>query len=227
MALTPLDIHNKEFNLRMRGYDRDQVNDFLEQVVKDYEAVLKENDELQKKVKANEEKLTYFTDLKDALNQSIIVAQEAADKVKTNAQKEADIIQQSAEKNAQELLNDATEKSNRILEEASQKARQITVQTDDLKKQARIFRQRLQVMLESQLEVVKSPEWNELLKQDDDMDQFQDNTIYGSMSNDNVIDSEATSDSSYSTQASDQTSDANSAESVTTVVFPDDPDSIE
>ncbi len=227
MALTPLDIHNKEFNLRMRGYDQDQVNDFLEQVVKDYEAVLKENDELQKKVKANEEKLTYFTDLKDALNQSIIVAQEAADKVKTNAQKEADIIQQSAEKNAQELLNDATEKSNRILEEASQKARQITVQTDDLKKQARIFRQRLQVMLESQLEVVKSPEWNELLKQDDDMDQFQDNTIYGSMSNDNVIDSEATSDSSYSTQASDQTSDANSAESVTTVVFPDDPDSIE
>lgn len=227
MALTPLDIHNKEFNLRMRGYDQDQVNDFLEQVVKDYEAVLKENDELQKKVKANEEKLTYFTDLKDALNQSIIVAQEAADKVKTNAQKEADIIQQSAEKNAQELLNDATEKSNRILEEASQKARQITVQTDDLKKQARIFRQRLQVMLESQLEVVKSPEWNELLKQDDDMDQFQDNTIYGSMSNDNVIDSEATSDSSYSTQAFDQTSDANSAESVTTVVFPDDPDSIE
>lgn len=96
-----------------------------------------------------------------------------------------------------------------------------------MKKQARIFRQRLQVMLESQLEVVKSPEWNELLKQDDDMDQFQDNTIYGSMSNDNVIDSEATSDSSYSTQASDQTSDANSAESVTTVVFPDDPDSIE
>jgi len=49
MALTPLDIHNKEFNLRMRGYDQDQVNDFLEQVVKDYEAVLKENDELQKK----------------------------------------------------------------------------------------------------------------------------------------------------------------------------------
>ena len=227
MALTPLDIHNKEFNLRMRGYDQDQVNDFLEQVVKDYEAVLKENDELQKKVKANEEKLTYFTDLKDALNQSIIVAQEAADKVKTNAQKEAAIRISIAEKNAQELLNDATEKSNRILEEASQKARQITVQTDDLKKQARIFRQRLQVMLESQLEVVKSPEWNELLKQDDDMDQFQDNTIYGSMSNDNVIDSEATSDSSYSTQASDQTSDANSAESVTTVVFPDDPDSIE
>ena len=231
MTLTPLDIHNKEFNLRMRGYDQDQVNDFLEQVVKDYEAVLKENDELQKKVKANEEKLTYFTDLKDALNQSIIVAQEAADKVKTNAQKEADIIQQSAEKNAQELLNDATEKSNRILEEASQKARQITVQTDDLKKQARIFRQRLQVMLESQLEVVKSPEWNELLKQDDDMDQFQDNTIYGSMSsdtnaiNDGVVDSET--DSSYTTQASNQMSDANSAESVTTVVFPDDPDSIE
>lgn len=39
MALTPLDIHNKEFNVKMRGYDQDQVNDFLDQIIKDYEAV--------------------------------------------------------------------------------------------------------------------------------------------------------------------------------------------
>ena len=239
MTLTPLDIHNKEFNLRMRGYDQDQVNNFLDQIVKDYEAILKENDELQKKVKTNEEKLAYFTDLKDALNQSIIVAQEAADKVKTNAQKEADIIQQSAEKNAQELLNDATEKSNRILEEASQKARQITVQTDDLRKQARIFRQRLQVMLESQLEVVKSPEWNELLKQNDtSMNQFQnDNIIYDSVedsenevendslenldSEDNVVSSEV-SDNSFPSSEEFPASGENNSDSVTTIVFPDD-----
>lgn len=167
MALTPLDIHNKEFNVKMRGYDQDQVNDFLDQIIKDYEAVLKEKDDLQTALKASEEKVTYFNQLKDALNQSIIVAQEAADKVKTNAQKEADIINQEAQKNTQNLLDEATEKSNRILADASQKAKQITIETEDLKKQTRVFRQRLQVMLESQLEIVRSKDWDELLAHDD------------------------------------------------------------
>lgn len=167
MALTPLDIHNKEFNVRMRGYDQDQVNDFLDQIIKDYEAVLKQKDDLQTALKASEEKVTYFNQLKDALNQSIIVAQEAADKVKTNAQKEAEIISQEAQKNTQNLLNEATDKSNRILADASQKAKQITIETEDLKKQTRVFRQRLQVMLESQLEIVRSKDWDELLAHDD------------------------------------------------------------
>ena len=91
MALTPLDIHNKEFDVKLRGYDKDEVNDFLDQVIKDYEAVLKENDHLTESLKQSQEKLKYFNDLKDSLNQSIIVAQEAADKVKANSQREAEI----------------------------------------------------------------------------------------------------------------------------------------
>lgn len=167
MALSPLDIHNKEFNVRMRGYDQDQVNDFLSQIIKDYSALLKDNEDLQKQLGDAQEKVKYFTDLKDALNQSIIVAQEAADKVKTNAEQEADLIQQQAEKNAQDLLTSSTDKANRIVGDASEKAKKITVETEDLKRQTRVFRQRLQVMLESQLEVVKSPEWKELLSSSD------------------------------------------------------------
>ena len=92
MALTPLDIHNKEFHVKLRGYDQDEVNDFLDQIIKDYENTLKENDRLADSLQQNKEKLKYFNDLKDSLNQSIIVAQEAADKVKANSQKEAEII---------------------------------------------------------------------------------------------------------------------------------------
>ena len=40
MALSPLDIHNKEFSSKFRGYDEDEVNEFLEQIMKDYENVL-------------------------------------------------------------------------------------------------------------------------------------------------------------------------------------------
>ncbi|MFD1392988.1 DivIVA domain-containing protein [Lacticaseibacillus jixianensis] len=163
MALSPLDIHNKEFNHRMRGLDEDQVNDFLAQIIKDYSASLKQNEEMEGQLKELQDKNKYFNDLKDALNQSILVAQEAADKVKKNADAEAALIQSKAEKTSQDMLTSATEKANQIVKDASDKAKAITVQTEDLKRQTRVFRQRLQVMLESQLEVVKSPEWKELL----------------------------------------------------------------
>ncbi len=89
MALSPLDIHDKEFNVRMRGYDQDQVNEFLSQIIKDYSALIKENERLNKSLSDAQEKVKYFSDMKDALNQSILVAQEAADKVKRNAEGEA------------------------------------------------------------------------------------------------------------------------------------------
>ena len=57
MVLTPLDIHNKEFPVKMRGYDQDEVNDYLDQIIKDYEMVLKEKRELEKQLKFSEEKV--------------------------------------------------------------------------------------------------------------------------------------------------------------------------
>lgn len=164
MVLSPLDIHNKEFTVKLRGYDQDQVNEFLDQIIKDYELTLKEKDKLADQLAQSQEKLKYFNDLKDSLNQSIIVAQEAADKVRANSQKEADIINREAQKQGQDIIDQANEKARNIIDEAASKAKRLAFETDDLRKQARIFRQKLQVMLESQLEVVKSSEWDDILK---------------------------------------------------------------
>jgi len=153
MVLTPLDIHNKEFPVKMRGYDQDQVNDYLDQIIKDYEMVLKDKRELEKQLQFSEEKVGHFNNLQDALNKSIIVAQDAADRLKENAIKEANIIGLEAEKNA-----------DRLLDEAVSKAKKITTETDELRKQSRVFKQRLQIMIESQLEMVKNSEWDDLLK---------------------------------------------------------------
>src|SRR5699024_313229 len=165
MTLTPLDIHNKEFHVKLRGYDQDEVNDFLDQIIKDYEMTLQENEKLNSSLEQSNEKLKYFNDLKDSLNQSIIVAQEAADKVKANSQREADIIQREAQKEGQDAIDQANEKARHIIDQASRKATQLAKETDGLRKQARIFRQKLQVMMESQLEVVKGSEWDDILKQ--------------------------------------------------------------
>lgn len=175
MALTPLDIQNKTFPTKMRGYNQDEVDDFLDLVVRDYEELTQRNRELEKAVKHSEEKLEYFNELKDALNQSIIVAQDTADKVKTSASKESEVIVTSAqnkadelvanaEKHAHQLTTDAEEKARKILTDATEKARQLATETEDLKKKTRVFHQRISLMLESQLEQVKSPEWDEILQ---------------------------------------------------------------
>lgn len=175
MALTPLDIQNKDFSTKMRGYNQDDVDDFLDQVTRDYEDALQKNRELEKSLKHAEEKLQYFNELKDALNQSIIVAQDTADKVKSSANKESEMIITSADNQAKETLVEAERKSNamiadaeakstQILAEAIERARQLAGETEDLKKKTRVFHQLLSLMLETQLEQVKSEEWEEILK---------------------------------------------------------------
>ncbi len=175
MAIKPIDITNKSFNSKFKGYDKDEVDDFLDQIALDVEKLVSENREYEKKAKQAEEKLSYFNELKDSLNQSIIVAQDTADKLKENATKESDLaIQQAqaqsedilahANKMSEELITGSTNKANEILMEASERARSLAVETDDLKKKTRVFHRNLSVLLESQLQIVKSEEWDELLK---------------------------------------------------------------
>ena len=174
MALTPLDIQNKSFPVKMRGYEKDEVDDFLDLIVRDYEDAVQKNRELEKALKHAEEKLEYFNELKDALNKSIIVAQDTADKVKTSASKESEVIVTSAqnkademvakaEKRAHQLMTTAEEKAKEILTEATNNARQLAVETNDLKKKTRVFHSNMLLMLQSQLEMVKTPEWEEIL----------------------------------------------------------------
>ena len=174
MALTPLDIQNKSFPVKMRGYEKDEVDDFLDLIVRDYEDAVQKNRELEKALKHAEEKLEYFNELKDALNQSIIVAQDTADKVKTSASKESEVIVTSAqnkademvakaEKRAHQLMTTAEEKAKEILTEATKNARQLAVETNEQKKKTRVFHSNMLLMLQSQLEMVKTPEWEEIL----------------------------------------------------------------
>jgi len=128
MPLTPLDIHNKEFSRKLRGYDEDAVNEFLDQIIKDYEALIRENKELQNHANSLQDKLDHFANLEETLSKTIIVAQEAADEVKSNAKKEAQLIVKEAEKNADRIVNDALAKS-----------RKVALEVEELKKQSSIY----------------------------------------------------------------------------------------
>lgn len=164
MALTPMDIHNKDFPVKMRGYDQDEVNDYLDQIIKDYEMLLKQKKETEKRLSFAEEKLENYDQMHDSLNKSIIVAQDAADRLKKNAEKEAEMITKEAKTEAANLKHDAENHADELLKDAVSKARKIEEETEELRKQSRIFRQRLQLMIESQLELVKKEEWDDILQ---------------------------------------------------------------
>ncbi|PZE22636.1 DivIVA domain-containing protein [Paenibacillus xerothermodurans] len=151
MPLTPLDIHNKEFSRSFRGYDEDQVNEFLDLVIKDYEALIRENKDLQAQLTTIQERLDHFANIEETLSKTIIVAQEAADEVKTNSKKEAQLILKEAEKNADRIINESLAKS-----------RKIAVEIEELKKQASIYRTRFRTLLEAQLELLGKEDWNSL-----------------------------------------------------------------
>lgn len=151
VPLSPLDIHNKEFTNKFRGYDEDEVNEFLDQVVKNYEIVIREKKALEEQVKQNEEKLGHFTNIEQTLNKSILVAQETAEEVRANAMKESKLIIKEAEKNADRIINEALSKSRRI-----------AMDVEELKKQAKVFRTRLKMIVEAQLEMIETEDWDEL-----------------------------------------------------------------
>ncbi|MGN7761240.1 MULTISPECIES: DivIVA domain-containing protein [Paenibacillus] len=151
MPLTPLDIHNKEFSRRIRGYDEDEVNEFLDQVIKDYESVIRENKELHNQLLSIQERLDHFVNIEESLSKTILVAQEAADDVKNNSKKESQLIIKEAEKNADRIINEALSKS-----------RKVAIETEELRKQASIYRTRFRTLLEAQLELLSTDDWNAL-----------------------------------------------------------------
>jgi len=151
MPLTPLDIHNKEFSRRLRGYDEDEVNEFLDQVIKDYEALIRENKEIQNQMLNLQEKLNHFSNIEETLSKTIIVAQEAADEVRNNAKKEAQLIIKEAEKNADRIINESLNKS-----------RKVSLEVEELKKQASIYRARFRTLVEAQLELLSQDGWESL-----------------------------------------------------------------
>ena len=114
MVLSPLDIHNKEFTRGFRGYNEDEVNEFLDQIIKDYEITIREKKSLENEVEELNEKLGHFMNIEETLNKSILVAQETAEEVKANARKESKLIIKEAEKNADRIINEALSKSRKI-----------------------------------------------------------------------------------------------------------------
>ena len=146
--LTPNDIENKVFKKsKMKGYDIDDVEDFLEQLLADYEALSKENAEIKDKFNAMQESISYYKSVEEGINKTIENAQSTADNMKEVAKREAETIKQEAEADAR-----------RHIEELNNEIRRKEELLEDKKKQMQIYRIRVSSMLEAQLKILNEDE---------------------------------------------------------------------
>ena len=102
--LTPLDIHNKEFKKSMRGYNIDDVDEFLDEIIRDFEALYKESLDLKDKMQKQEENINQYKEIEKALQNTLVLAQKISEEVKQNAQKEAELFIWEARKKAEQII---------------------------------------------------------------------------------------------------------------------------
>lgn len=143
----------EKFNRTLRGYDPEEVNAFLDKVIVQVEAMIKDSKDKDAKLASlsqlqaeNEElkrKLEQYERMEQSLNSTIILAQKTADQVRVAAQRESDIIVTDAKKNANRIVNEALMDADKTEREAEMLRHNITV-----------FKRRLRDIISNQLEVV-------------------------------------------------------------------------
>lgn len=154
--ITPMEIHNKEFKRKVRGYDQDEVDEFLDKIVVDYENLYKENAELKDKINLQNEKMIHYTNIEDTLQNTLIMAQKASEDIETNAREKAQIITREAEQQAENIINEANREVINIIKNKEELIKDVTV-----------FKTRVKTLIESQLEIINDMD---VAKENDELD---------------------------------------------------------
>ena len=143
--ITPLDIENKKFGKQMmNGYNVYEVDDFLDELTVDYEKLYKENSELKKAADELNASMGKYRSIESTLQNTLIMAQSAADEVKNNAKAQADQIVRDAEASARARVEELNS--------------QITIKEKelaDITKQLDVYKAKAESLLISKLELLK------------------------------------------------------------------------
>lgn len=141
--ITPLDIENKEFKRGLRGYKEEEVDEFLDEVKEDFEKLYKENIELKDKLGGITDQVNRYKNIEETLKNTLIIAQNTAEEVNTNASKKAQII-----------IEEAELKARKIIEEANNQVIQIRKDYEETRKGFKLFKSRFKSLLENEIRTI-------------------------------------------------------------------------
>jgi cell division initiation protein len=144
MRITPLDIRKQPFRKTVMGFDKDEVNSFLEMVAGEFEQIIRQNDDLATKVKILEARIDEYVKIEKTLNETLLTAQRATDEARLNAQKEAELI-----------LKDAQIRADKYEDQSRMKVNQLESDLLSLRTQRDSFLARFKSMLRDQLALLE------------------------------------------------------------------------
>lgn len=151
MKITPLEIKKQNFKIKVRGFDPTEVESFLEMVADEYENAVNEKNKLYEEAIRLRTQLLDYQQVEKTLQETLMNAQDTASQSKENSKREAMIMVREAELKAERILDEAREKLDKMRNELS-----------ILRSQKESFARRLRHLLESQVELVKVLEMDDV-----------------------------------------------------------------
>ena len=144
MRITPLDIQQKQFPMKFRGFDVEEVYAFLEVIREEMEELLRENANLKENIQRTEVQIREFKDMETTLRETLMTAQQMVEDYKINARKEAELLIKEAEFRAENMIKESHEKVIKIHEDIT-----------DMKGIRRHFKEELKRLIENHLTMLE------------------------------------------------------------------------
>ena len=143
--LTPLDIENKKFSKQiMNGYSVEEVDDFLDELTKDYEKLYKEVADSKNKLEDMQENIEKYKSIESTLQNTLVMAQNTADEVR-----------EVAKQQAEQIISEAQVEAKKTISELEQEIVLKRKEIEDLQKQFDVYKAKMESLLISQLELLK------------------------------------------------------------------------
>lgn len=117
MRITPLDIRNHASPRRFSGYDRDEVDAFLQMIAEDYEGSLREIEALRAEIAKLEVRVEDLSANEAILQETLTTAQKLAEDLKRTAIKESEIMISEAELKGEKILDAAHRRAAKLAED--------------------------------------------------------------------------------------------------------------
>ena len=152
MALTPLDIHHKEFRTaRFGGYNEEEVDSFLDLVADEFERMIQEGTELKQQIEQMKKRLSEFEEMQTSLQSALLAATKSAEAVKEQARQESEAIVTKAQEEADALVKGAQEQTRQIILRAENERQKLERNFARLKEIKKRYMQGLKEVAESHL----------------------------------------------------------------------------
>jgi cell division initiation protein len=158
MPIRPIDIRRKEFRNGFRGYDANQVDDFLDTVADEFERAYNENQRMREEVSGLRDRLQQFEDLEGSIRAALVHAEQAANDLRRSANREAEDVRASARREAEHAIRDAQNRSHQMLADSASRIERVQDSYEALQDAKRSFSNDFRHLLKTYMEMMENME---------------------------------------------------------------------